>query len=422
MTRFKKIKTGRKEIILRENKNSNNISSSSSKKSIATEIKIIKKNELCTGTGTKYKASTITKIKQIRSLPIQNKNIANNEHFADLSDSTSESINTSNKKLGIGHIKTKVINSNNSHRNERNNNTIQNGNYTGKNYKSWKDQYSEIQRNNNNQKYYNHSKTRSEGTISNIPKNKSQYKNHQSQNNKYEQIKNTIVDQNKKVHGTKNIQQNNDTNKTSTTQHNNQGTRQNNSQTKSQYPNRSTTTKIDSHIVRQTNKKTDKNYKNKISASSKNTNSLLQNNDNKNNDIQSNTAPPNNNCKIIPTANTKRKRITNTTILNNNDVYNNIKNDNISASRNNNNNNEDSITNPRSDKETNCEKKKLLDKNIGDNKEQKSNDYTTKSNNKTNKQHKKINIGRDKNIQHPTQNNTRHAEKDDKNIKQSKKM
>ena len=108
MTRFKKIKTGRKEIILRENKNSNNISSSSSKKSIATEIKIINKNELCTGTGTKYKASTITKIKQIRSLPIQNKNIANNEHFADLSDSTPESINISNTILGIGHIKPKL--------------------------------------------------------------------------------------------------------------------------------------------------------------------------------------------------------------------------------------------------------------------------------------------------------------------------
>ena len=70
--------------------------------SIATETRIIKKNESCTGTGIKYKESTITKIRQIRSLPIQNKkNIANNEHFADLSDSTSESINTSNTKLGI---------------------------------------------------------------------------------------------------------------------------------------------------------------------------------------------------------------------------------------------------------------------------------------------------------------------------------
>ena len=54
-----------------EKENPNNISSSSSKISIATEIKIIKKNESCTVTGTKYKESTLTKIKQIRSLPIQ---------------------------------------------------------------------------------------------------------------------------------------------------------------------------------------------------------------------------------------------------------------------------------------------------------------------------------------------------------------
>ena len=43
--------------------------------------------------------------------------------------------------------------------------------------------------------------------------------------------------------------------------------------------------------------------------------------------------------------------------MKNNEVYNNIKNDNISASRNKNNKKEDSITNPGSDKETNCEKK-----------------------------------------------------------------
>ena len=71
---------------------------------------------------------------------------------------------------------------------------IQNGNYTGKNYKSWKDQYSKYKRNNKNQKHYNYSKTRSEGTILNIPKNKSQYTNHQFQNNKYEQIKNNTID------------------------------------------------------------------------------------------------------------------------------------------------------------------------------------------------------------------------------------
>ena len=65
----------------------------------------------------------------------------------------------------------------------------QNGNYTGKNNKSRKDQYSKIQRNNKNQKDYNYSKTKSEGTISNIPNNKSQYTSHQFQNNKYEQIK-----------------------------------------------------------------------------------------------------------------------------------------------------------------------------------------------------------------------------------------
>ena len=154
-----------------EKENSNNISSGSSNMSIAIEIKIIKKHESYTGTGTKYKESTITTIKQIRSLPIQNKNnIANNEPFVDLSDSTSESINTSNKKLGICHIKTKVTNLNNNHRNERNNKMIQNRNYTGKNYKSRKDQYFKIQRNNKNQKYYNYSNTRSEGTISNIPK------------------------------------------------------------------------------------------------------------------------------------------------------------------------------------------------------------------------------------------------------------
>ena len=56
-----------------EKENTNNISSSSSKMSIATDIKIIKKNEPCTGTGTKYKESTITKIKQIQSLPIKKK-------------------------------------------------------------------------------------------------------------------------------------------------------------------------------------------------------------------------------------------------------------------------------------------------------------------------------------------------------------
>ena len=48
---------------------------------------------------------------------------------------------------------------------------IQNGNYTGKIYKNRKDQYSKIQRNNKNWKYYNYSKTRSEGTVSNIPTN-----------------------------------------------------------------------------------------------------------------------------------------------------------------------------------------------------------------------------------------------------------
>ena len=139
--------------------------------SISIEIKIIKKHESYTGTSTKYKESTITKNKQIRSLPIQNKrNITNNEHFADLSDSTSESINTSNNKLGIGHIKTKVTNLNNNHKNERNNNMIQNRNHTGKNYKSRKYQYFKIQRNNKNQKYYNYSNTRSERTISNTSK------------------------------------------------------------------------------------------------------------------------------------------------------------------------------------------------------------------------------------------------------------
>ena len=37
----------------------------------------------------------------------------------------------------------------------------------------------------------------------------------------------------------------------------------------------------------------------------------------------------------------------------------------------------------------------------------------------TNKQHNKINIGRDKNIQYPNQNKNRYTEKDNNNIKQS---
>ena len=103
--------------------------------------------------------------------------------------------------------------------------------------------------------------------------------------------------------------------------------------------------------------------------------------------------------------------------MKNNEVCNNIKNDNISASRNNNNKKEDSITNPGSDKKSNCEKKQLLDKTISYNKGQKSNAYTTKSNNESNKQHNKINIGRDKNIQYPNHNKNRHAEKYNNNIK-----
>ena len=113
----------------------------------------------------------------------------------------------------------------------------------------------------------------------------------------------------------KNTKQNNNTNKTSTTPYNNQGTRHNTSPSKSHHSKRSTTTKLDSHIVRRTDKTKDKRHKNKISTSSENTNSLLQNNNIKNNDIHSNTEPPHNNCKTISTAKTKRKNITNTTIM-----------------------------------------------------------------------------------------------------------
>ena len=57
-----------------------------------------KKKERSTYTDTKTTADTIIQTQKIRSLPIRNKNIpANNENFADLSDSTSETIPTSRK-------------------------------------------------------------------------------------------------------------------------------------------------------------------------------------------------------------------------------------------------------------------------------------------------------------------------------------
>ena len=78
-------------------------------------------------------------IKQIRSLPIQTKNYtANNEHFADLTDSTSETTHTSTKKLRIYHIlkKNKVKNSNENYMNDRINNMNQNKTHTGTNDKN----------------------------------------------------------------------------------------------------------------------------------------------------------------------------------------------------------------------------------------------------------------------------------------------
>ena len=70
-------------------------------------------------------------IKQIRSLLIQNKNsTANNEHFTDLNDSTSETIPTSSKKLRIDHIKTKIKNSNDNHKDDCVHNMNQNKSYT----------------------------------------------------------------------------------------------------------------------------------------------------------------------------------------------------------------------------------------------------------------------------------------------------
>ena len=66
------------------------------------------------------------------------------------------------------------------------------------------------------------------------------------------------------MYRTKDIQQNNNINKTSTIPYNNQGTRHIKSPTKSHYPKRSTTTKLDSHTVRRTNKKKDKKYEIKL--------------------------------------------------------------------------------------------------------------------------------------------------------------
>ena len=70
---------------------------------------IKKKKGGSTGIDTKNTVDTIIQIQKIRSLPIQNLNVpADNEHFADLSDYTSETIPTNRNKLRIHHIRTKM--------------------------------------------------------------------------------------------------------------------------------------------------------------------------------------------------------------------------------------------------------------------------------------------------------------------------
>ena len=80
MTKSEKIKTEGKDIILRGRK-FGNISSGSSKTSMATETKLIKGNILHTSSGTNNKEEEIIgeRIRTIRSLSIQNnKYIVNN--------------------------------------------------------------------------------------------------------------------------------------------------------------------------------------------------------------------------------------------------------------------------------------------------------------------------------------------------------
>ena len=82
---------------------------------------------------------TIIQIQKIRSLPFQNENVPeNNEHFPDLSDSTSETIPTSRNKLRIDHIKIKIKNSTDNHKNYRVHNMNKKKSYKATNDKNRK--------------------------------------------------------------------------------------------------------------------------------------------------------------------------------------------------------------------------------------------------------------------------------------------
>ena len=80
------------------------------------------------------------------------------EHFADLSDTTRINIHTSSKKLRIDHIKPKIKNANDNHRNYRINSMIQNKKYTGTNDKNRKVQFSKITKHNKRPKSCSSSK------------------------------------------------------------------------------------------------------------------------------------------------------------------------------------------------------------------------------------------------------------------------
>ena len=102
---------------------------------------------------------TIIQIQKIRSLPIQNKNFPpNNEHYADLSHSNSETIPTNIKKLSIDYIKTKMKKLTDNHKNDRVHNMNQNKSYTGTNNKNRKHSFSNITKYNKNPKSYSSSK------------------------------------------------------------------------------------------------------------------------------------------------------------------------------------------------------------------------------------------------------------------------
>ena len=125
---------------------------------------IKKKEERSTDTDTKNITDTIIQIQKIRFLPIQNKNVpANNEHFADLNDSTSEPIPTSIKKLRMDHIKTKIKYSTDNHKNDRVHNMNQNNSYTETNDKNRKHTFSNITKHNKNPKAYSSSQNGSVG-------------------------------------------------------------------------------------------------------------------------------------------------------------------------------------------------------------------------------------------------------------------